>query len=270
MGTSGDSARPENPGTPNRQPVTAGCRMGARRSRQNLANRAGDERQRTKDRHGQRTRRPRRSSMSRKSTSAGASGNGTWDRYRPAGATSDAMQHVGSSTNRHFGAVGARPCHRGRQPTLEERRLARMRSFVSNPHARTGAGASALAKRGNDVRPNSSIDRADGPGRNVVRVHQAEQLIATGVPIAPHPFDAALRRADDHCTHVVEHVEGESERSSSFMVLRVLVRAEVAVLLLLPRRQRADQGRRSSSGTRRSIRPRSDAPARWCRRSAPW
>ena len=84
--------------------------------------------------------------------------------------------------------------------------------------------------------PNSSIDRITLSAGMRVRLHQAEQLIAAGGAIASHALDAAVRIADDHGAHLVQHVEAEVRR------------VEVA----------------AASGRRRTCRGRAGAPpARW-------
>src|SRR5437867_3463594 len=100
-------------------------------------------------------------------------------------------------------------------------------------------GSPKLAKRRDHIPP----EQLDGPRHrirgDVVRLHQAEELIAACLAVALHLPDAGLGVAYDDGVHVVEEREGDVAQVERAQHARVVVAAELAPLL--PGDDRADQ-----------------------------
>src|SRR3989442_795135 len=100
-------------------------------------------------------------------------------------------------------------------------------------------GSPKLAKRRDHVLP-EQLDRSrHRAGRDLVRLHQAEELVAARLAVALDLPDAGLGVAHDDRVHVVEQLEGDIAQVQRAQPARVLVAAELAPLL--PGAERADQ-----------------------------
>src|SRR6266481_10166427 len=88
-----------------------------------------------------------------------------------------------------------------------------------------------LAKRRNHVLP-EQLDRPGHlVGRDVVRLHQAEELVTARLAVALHLPDAGLGVAHDAGVHVVQEREGDVAQVERAQHARVVVAAELAPLL---------------------------------------